>query len=79
MIIINICRDFTETPGARYKSEGEFSGEEFRDDLLKHKIIDEKDVAEYFDLGITKYIEKNDLNSKKIGYIKEPLYYYIIH
>ncbi|WP_462282192.1 STAS-like domain-containing protein [Ruminococcus champanellensis] len=40
MMTINICRDFTETPGARYKSEGEFSGEEFRDDLLKHKYLE---------------------------------------
>ena len=33
-MIINICKEFSETPGARYKSEGRFSGEEFRESLL---------------------------------------------
>ena len=28
---IRISSDFSETPGARYRSEGDFSGEEFRD------------------------------------------------
>lgn len=36
-MIINVCKDFTETPGARYRSEGKFSGEEFRDDILVPK------------------------------------------
>jgi len=27
-------RDFTTTPGARYRVDGDFSGEEFRDDFL---------------------------------------------
>lgn len=31
---INICKDFSETLGARYISEGPFSGEEFRDTIL---------------------------------------------
>lgn len=34
---INICNDYSETPGARYKSEGEYSGEEFRDSILRPK------------------------------------------
>ena len=34
MILINICNDFTDTPGARYRSEGDFSGEEFRETIL---------------------------------------------
>ena len=34
---INVCKDFTETPGARYRSEGKYSGEEFRDDILVPK------------------------------------------
>ena len=34
MKIINICNDFSETPGARYRVEGPFSGEEFRETLL---------------------------------------------
>lgn len=33
-MIINICKEFSETPGARYISEGEHSGEEFRENYL---------------------------------------------
>ena len=33
-MIINIAKDFSETVGARYKSEGDYSAEEFRDDYL---------------------------------------------
>ena len=40
---INICNDFSETPGARYRSEGDFSGEEFREDVLKPKFEEIKD------------------------------------
>lgn len=31
---IVISRDFSPTPTARYRSDGKFSGEEFRDDIL---------------------------------------------
>lgn len=34
-IVINIARDYTKTPGGRYISEGDYSGEEFRMKLLK--------------------------------------------
>ena len=34
MISINIRDDYTDTPGGRYKTEGEFSGEDFRDTIL---------------------------------------------
>lgn len=34
---IVISRDFSCTPGARYRNEGKFSGEEFRDDILEVK------------------------------------------
>ena len=37
---IKISRDFSETPGARYRSEGKYSGEEFRDDILIKKYIE---------------------------------------
>lgn len=33
---INICYDFSDTPGARYRSEGKYSGEEFRESVLKN-------------------------------------------
>ena len=35
MLKIKISNDFSETPGGRYKTEGKYSGEEFRDTLLK--------------------------------------------
>lgn len=31
----NFAKEFTDAPGPRYKSLGEHSGEEFRDDILK--------------------------------------------
>lgn len=40
MIKINIARDFTTTPGARYKKDGAFSGEEFREKFLEKYFID---------------------------------------
>lgn len=43
---IKISRDFSETPGARHKDEGSFSGEEFREDLLKPKYIEAKNKNE---------------------------------
>lgn len=42
---IIISKDFSETPGARYKCEGDFSGEEFREKILlpKFKLSIEND------------------------------------
>ena len=34
MYKIKISTDFSETPGARHRTEGEYPGEEFRDQLL---------------------------------------------
>ena len=34
---LNITKEFSSTPGGRYKTQGSFSGEEFRDGLLKTK------------------------------------------
>ena len=34
MIIIKIATDFSDTPGARFRTDGHFSGEEFREDKL---------------------------------------------
>ena len=35
---IRICTDFSDAPGGRYKSEGEHSGQEFREDVLLPKL-----------------------------------------
>lgn len=37
MIVINIAKDFSEVPGGRYIDEGDFSGEQFRDEILVKK------------------------------------------
>lgn len=34
---INIAEEFSTTPGARYPSDGEFSGQDFYDRILKEK------------------------------------------
>lgn len=36
-IELSITKDFSRTPGVRYKSEGPFSGEEFRSEVLLPK------------------------------------------
>jgi hypothetical protein len=36
-VTINICNDFSDAPGARYKSDGPKSGEEFFEILLDPK------------------------------------------
>lgn len=35
MHTINIAQDFTDSPGARYYEDGDFSGQEFLEKLLK--------------------------------------------
>ena len=39
---INICNDYTDTPGARYRYEGDYSGEDFREVLLEPKYLESK-------------------------------------
>ncbi|QQD14268.1 STAS-like domain-containing protein [Sphingobacterium sp. UDSM-2020] len=36
-IRISVAKDFSETPGARYKSDGSFSGQEFYEQILNSK------------------------------------------
>ena len=38
MVNISVLKDFSRTPGPRYKEEGSFSGEEFRNNILLPKI-----------------------------------------
>lgn len=37
---INICRDFTNAPGARHRIESEYSGEQFREELLEPRYLE---------------------------------------
>lgn len=39
-IILNVAKDFSRCPGARYPSEGNFSGQEFREQLLSPKLTE---------------------------------------
>lgn len=43
---ICISKDFSATPGSRYINEGKYSGEEFRETLLKPKFIEAKNNKE---------------------------------
>lgn len=38
MTQINVSKDFSEYPAGRYRDDGEFSGEVFREDLLVPKL-----------------------------------------
>lgn len=38
--LITIANDFSVTPGSRYRTEGPFSGEEFREDVLAPKFVE---------------------------------------
>jgi len=38
IIEISVAKDFTLTPGARYRSDGKFSGEQFYEEVLKPNI-----------------------------------------
>jgi len=42
-IIINIAKDFSDTPGFRHKNQGAFSGEEFRERFLDPHFADPND------------------------------------
>jgi hypothetical protein len=35
---LNIAAEFSRTPGPRFRSEGKFSGEEFRETILKSRL-----------------------------------------
>ena len=39
MITINIATDYTKTPGGRFISEGEYSGQDIREKVLKPKFL----------------------------------------
>ena len=43
---IKVVTDFTETPGARYESQGPNSGEQFRNEILYPKFIESQNNKE---------------------------------
>lgn len=46
MITINIARDYTKMPGGRHIKEGPFSGEHFRETILKPKYLESQKTGE---------------------------------
>ena len=40
VIEVNIAKDFTLYPGARYRSDGDFSGQQFYEDIIKPKLLE---------------------------------------
>lgn len=49
---IDICREYTDTPGGRYKRQGEFSGEDFRERLLKPRYIEAINKNEILEIDL---------------------------
>ncbi len=49
---INIAKDYTETPGGRNKSDGDFSGEDFREKFLLSQIDSLIDSNEEIDIDL---------------------------
>lgn len=45
-MVIKISKDFSDTPGARYYKDGDFSGEEFYDKILEPRFIQALDKNE---------------------------------
>jgi hypothetical protein len=46
MKTINIAKDFSLTPGARFRTDGPFSGQEFREEFLEKYFSDPSNVEE---------------------------------
>jgi hypothetical protein len=51
-IKINICKDFSPTPGPRYIKEGKFSGELFRQQVLYPKVYEAITTNVPFDVDL---------------------------
>lgn len=45
-MILRIAKEFSEVPGPRFQSEGAYSGEQFRDELLQSKFKAAKDAGQ---------------------------------
>src|SRR5690242_15094385 len=44
-MLIDIARDFSDTPAGRFRADGPFSGEEFRERILLPPIVNNEEVV----------------------------------
>ena len=51
-IKVSVAQDFSVTPGPRYKEEGDFSGEEFRDEVLEGKYQEAREANAKLDVNL---------------------------
>lgn len=51
-MLIKVSTDFSKMPGSRYISEGAFSGEKFRDEILIPKYLEAEEIGEQIDIDL---------------------------
>lgn len=51
-IKISVAKDFSDTPGARYKSDGPFSGEQFYEEILSVKFKEALDSGRILEIDL---------------------------
>ena len=73
MLLLKIATDFTTAPGPRYITEGKFSGEQFRQEVLLPKVLEarEKKVTLTVDLDGTSGYATSFLEESFGGLIRE--------
>lgn len=79
-VIINIASEYTKTPGARYIADGQYSGEDFRNNLLEpiyKKCLENKEkLTINFDGGYgygTSFLEESFGGLVRKGYSSDEL------
>lgn len=69
-IVYDFAKEFTQTPGPRYRSLGEKSGEEFREDVLK-KLLNQYEFVEIDGSGVTTSFNPSFLSEAFMPLAKE--------
>ena len=77
MTTINVARDFSRFPGGRYRTDGPFSGQEFRDDILVPALATNEHVAVEID-GVAglpvSFLEEAFGGLVRLGFSKDELF-----
>jgi len=76
MITIKISKDFSPFPAGRYTTDGNYSGEKFRNDILIPAIENNDSVCINFDGGIgygSIFLEEVFGGLIRLGYNSQPL------